>query len=427
MKKYLKEINYYVAPLFLNHLWQSILSLIGLSIIVRNSTETLGALSVIQSFLSAMGGLLGAANLAFNIKGAKALGAEDEEGFSELLKSSLTLNVIIGGAFMIFALLFGYPLLRYFYGLHGATLELATNYLFVMSPCILLTVFTFTLANLIKVEKKTKWVLYISLLTDVLEIYLYIKLVPLYGVIGAGFATILGLVLNVVLYAIITRERLLRSLKFRAKRKLELIRLATPLMGQEILESVIFIMVFEALIARLGVESLAIYAIVALSLVFLKMAGYMYAGSLNIFLGEAIGGGENRSGKRAVIFAAGLSAMVSYVVIAVVLLWNMTSFSSFFSKDARIVGQMPQVCLVIFIAMIAFPLYEISKYALQTSGQENFVVRLTGIINIASLAVMILGSVLKVTNLIELNVLYGLNLLVLSLIFIYRLIKIKVL
>ena len=59
------------------------------------------------------------------------------------------------------------------------------------------------------------------------------------------------------------------------------------LVGQEILESVLFIMVFDALMSRLGVELLAIYAVISQLLSIVSVPSFVYSTTVSIYLPEA--------------------------------------------------------------------------------------------------------------------------------------------
>ena len=54
-----------------------------------------------------------------------------------------------------------------------------------------------------------------------------------------------------------------------------------------ILESVLFIMVFDALMSRLGVELLAIYAVISQLLSIVSVPSFVYSTTVSIYLPEA--------------------------------------------------------------------------------------------------------------------------------------------
>lgn len=96
---YSKEVNRYVFPLIATNIAQLLINQVSLHFAVNNLSVALSGISVIQNFLFAFGGILGAFSLSFNIKGARAFADNDKKTFKDLLKSSFLLDVMIGVLF----------------------------------------------------------------------------------------------------------------------------------------------------------------------------------------------------------------------------------------------------------------------------------------------------------------------------------------
>ena len=126
---YSKEVNRYVLPLIATNVAQLLINQLSLHFAVNDSSVALSGISVIQNFLFAFGGILGAFSLSFNIKGARAFAENDDQQFKDLLKSSLLLDIIIGVSFLLICLVFGKSFLRLFYGFYGDLLRLSSLYL----------------------------------------------------------------------------------------------------------------------------------------------------------------------------------------------------------------------------------------------------------------------------------------------------------
>ena len=152
---YSKEVNRYVFPLIATNIAQLLINQLSLHFAVNDSSVALSGISVIQNFLFDFGGILGAFSLSFNIKGAQAFAENDKKHFKDLFKSSLLLDVVIGASFLVLCVVFRKSFLRLFYGFSGELLGLSTLYLVIMSPYILLTLLTFLLTNVLKVENQT--------------------------------------------------------------------------------------------------------------------------------------------------------------------------------------------------------------------------------------------------------------------------------
>lgn len=198
MKTYSKEVNRYVLPLIATNVAQLLINQLSLHFAVNDSSVALSGISVIQNFLFAFGGILGAFSLSFNIKGARAFAENDDQRFKDLLKSSLLLDLMIGLSFLLVCLVFGKSFLRLFYGFSGDLLRLSSLYLVIMSPYILLTLLTFLLTNVLKVEKKTKPIFAIGVLSSLLDVALNYYLVPIFGIKGAAISAITSLFLVVL-------------------------------------------------------------------------------------------------------------------------------------------------------------------------------------------------------------------------------------
>ena len=104
---YSKEVNRYVFPLIATNIAQLLINQLSLHFAVNDSSVALSGISLIQNFLFAFGGILGAFSLSFNIKGAQAFAENDKKRFKDLFKSSFLLDVVIGASFLVICVVFG--------------------------------------------------------------------------------------------------------------------------------------------------------------------------------------------------------------------------------------------------------------------------------------------------------------------------------
>ncbi|AYG01362.1 MATE family efflux transporter [Lactococcus allomyrinae] len=421
-----KEIQRFALPLMTNNFLQLIINQLILFLAVNRSIKNLAGITTIQSLLYALGGILGVVALAFNIEGGQALGKSDEKGFLQLIKSSLIVNMLIGIIFALITLVFGRLFLSITYAFDGKMLETATVYLLIQSPYIFLTLMMFLSANLIKIQNKTNDILVISLVSTALEILLNLILVRMInmGIIGASIASILALLVMVFLQFWVVRHKLAQAWGEKAMKIKQLLRKSVPLGGQEILEGVIFTIFFEALIARLGVTTLAIYGLCAQALNIIKMPTYIYENAVTIFGSKAYGEADFskifRTIKIAIVSSAGF-----YFIFSGLILLNAKRFAALFSSS-EIVARFPIYLLIALVCSIFFISYEIFKGILQAMNLEKFVLRNSFVINLVMFLTMLACKLAGVTSFILLFTLYGFNLLVLSLILIRKLIKEKI-
>ena len=398
-----KEINKFAFPLVLTNIGQVIIGQIALHFAVNNSSIALSGISVIQNLLFAFGGLLGAFSLSFNIKSSKAYSNRQTNRFDDLLKSNLTLAV--------FVIIFGNVILKQLYGFKGHLLSLSTIYLVFMSPYIGLTLLNFSLTNLLRVQKKTKPIMWVGLISSLIDVVLNYVLVPQIGIKGAAISTIVSLAFISLSYLFMVYPMILKALSITSTTKFELITFGIPLVGQEILESVLFIMVFDALMSRLGVELLAIYAVISQLLSIVSVPSFVYSTTVSIYLPEAEKIGEvNVFLKNIFKNSYGVSLLLACPIVL-----SSNVLAHFLSDE--ITSNIIPLTLYTFIIMGISPIYESSKMLLQVTENEKFVLQVSIWINLICVAIMILFQFLRVQTYFSLYFIYGLSLTVLSIIF----------
>ena len=411
---YSKKVNDYVFPLIATNIAQLLINQLSLHFAVNNSNIALSSISIIQNFLFAFGGILGAFSLGFNIKGARAHGNGEKERFQDLLKSSLLLDFIIGFIFLVICLLFGEFFLRYFYGFDGELLKVSVIYLKIMSPYILLTLLTFLLTNILKVEKKTKPIFGIGVASSALDVAFNYYLVPVFGIQGAAFSAILSLLIIVISYFMLVYPIIFDALLKESTTKKELFKFGLPLTGQEILESVLFIMVFDALMGRQGIGILSIYAVISQLFSIVRTPAFMYSGAVSIFLPEA----QKKNEVKNLLSTIYKNVYLTSIIFTVVIVLGSNVFAQFLSD--KIYQNIMPMTLYTMMIMGATPLYESSKMTLQSLDDEKWVLKITSLINVLSVLVLLVIQLLGIQTYYTLYFVYGLSLLILSYSFIKR-------
>ncbi|MFS0958053.1 MATE family efflux transporter [Enterococcus casseliflavus] len=414
-----KKIQSFTLPLIASNLFQIIIAQVSLAIISRRSTEALAAIALIDGFLYAFAGILGAIGLAFNIYGAKAVGQREETQLNDYLSSVLFLVVAIGVSFFLIFLLFGRGILQVVYGFSGELLRTATLYLAIMSPYILLTLVTFVFTSLLKIEKKTNYILGVSIISALVQVLLSYLLIngnlgfPAMGVLGSGIANMLATLCLLGIYGVLLRGSLARGLKQRPRKRTFLLKKAVPLMIQECFEGLVFIIAFEAFVSRLGVSTLAAYAIGSQGLMIARLPALMYGNAVTVFASEA-NGQKNRQKILAVGKSAFVSSFVAYVGIASLIWVFRPAFFQLFTTDVAVLDLLPAILPIMLGIMLVSPLYEITKYLLQSLECSRTVCVLTGCVNsLVLVGIMVFWSSGQL-NFFFLYCLYGMNFLILG-------------
>lgn len=409
-------------PLIASNLFQIVISQISLVIIARKSTDALAAVTMIDNFLYSFGGVLGAISLAFNIYGAKALGEKDQQKLGSYIASIFYLSITIGAIFMLVLLFFGRPIIKGIYGFHGETLVIATTYTFIMSPYILVTLLIFVFTNLLKIEKKTNKIFSISVFCALLQASLSYVLIngkgpiPPMGVLGSGIASMLSLIVMVLLYLLLLKNLVWRSLKYRPTKLKFLFIKSIPLMLQECFEGVIFIIAFEGVVTHLGLTISATYAIINQGLMMAKLPTLMYGNAVTVFASQS-NGEKNDQNILRVGQITFLSSLLAYGGITVSIWIFRDSFFHLFTNDQAIFQLMPSMLPLMFLGMAVTPLYEIAKYLLQSLELSSLVLGLTASCNMMIMFVIFVLWQLDVLSFPLLYGMYGLNFFILGLFF----------
>lgn len=417
-----RKIQQFTLPLIASNILQIIIAQISLAIISRKSIESMAAVTTIDSFLYSFGGILGVVSLSFNIYGSKSLGEHKKEEFQKFVSSVIVLSFSLGLIFLLIILLFSKQILRLLYGFQGELLILANTYLLIMAPYILFTLLTFVFTNLLKVEKKTNYIFAVSTFSALLQVLLNDVFVngklgfqPL-GVLGVGLASMLSLAFILMIYSIILRKTIFTSLKKRPEKMLFLMKKAVPLMIQEGFEGILFILAFEAFIARMGVGILATYALISQALMLAKLPTLMYGNAVTVFASEAYGQ-KNPDEIQAVGTLTFKSSLRWYLGVAIVFFVFNGPIFSLFTTDQSILALIPTMMPVMFLASLTTPAYEIFKYLAQSIDLSFRVCSLTALINSCIILIMLVLHFLKALDFTLLFSLYGLNFLILSLFF----------
>lgn len=408
---YSKKINAYVLPLIATNIIQIIIGQLSLHFAVSGSSTALSGITIIQNLLFAFGGILGALSLSFNIKGSRAHNMEDRDRFYDLLKSSLIIDFIIGFIFIFFSIFFGSIFLEKFYSFDGVLLEESKNYLLIMSPYILLTLLSFLFTNLLKVEQKTKPIFWIGFVSSIIDVLLNYLLVPRLGIKGAALSAIISLLLIIISYFSLIYPLVFMSIKIKSTCKRELIKFGIPLTIQEVLESVLFIMIFDALMGRQGLVALSSYAVISQLFGMARIPAFTYAGAVSIFLPEAEKGNNTSEFMRTIY----INSLLGSSLFSVLAILSANKFSQFLAQDIK--QNLMPVAIYTFIIMGATPLYETSKMYLQCDGHENLVVKYTSVVNILGIIILLLMQLLGFQSYYSLYAIFGLTLFILTCIF----------
>lgn len=369
----------------------------------------------------ALAGIFDAFSVIFNIESAKANGSGNRQKLHELMQSIFALNFKFGGGFLLIVLFFNTLLLRNVYGFSGELLTTASRYLLIQAPYLFLQISIFSFTGLMKIEKKTSLILYISIFTSALEIILSYLLIRVFGwgVTGAAIANMLLLTLQLLLYVYFTRHLLKEAHHEKACHQKMLLKKGLPIGLEEILEGTVFIIALDAMAARLGLFAFSLYAILYRLIEIMKISTYVYGNEATVFVGEAIGAKNSRKIQALMSYFLKIASVWYLVVGALLAIFSPLVLQLFIADKSLITAAFPYQ---LFVMVVAFPttFYEIAKYFLQTMEESSYVLLRTACINFVAVGVIFLLFLTKQFNLYTLFAAYGGNFLILSGLFLKR-------
>ncbi|MBO0475263.1 hypothetical protein IGL98_003239 [Enterococcus sp. DIV0840] len=424
-KRIFIDINKFSLPLIFSQLITTTIGQKAFSIAARLGTDNLIAMNTIDNLIYSVTGVLGVISVAFSMLSSKSLGEKDTDKFKKLVSSVMHANAIIGSLFFFIILFFSKIFISAIYKFSDELLSVATTYLYSMSFYVLLTLITFTLTNLLKVEKKTNYILTISIISSLIQVllsYIFINGIGNFsglGVFGAGIALNITLLITILCYLIIVRTTFFSCLKLKPIYIKDILIRSIPLGIQELLEGIIFLIFFDAMIARLDTMSLSVYSIISQALVYLKLPMFMYGNAVTIFASEYFG----EKNKNKIIVVKRISTYMSiffYVLIGIGIYLMIVPFSNLFTFDDKLINETTKIILPLFFLVSPIILYEINKYILQVIENGKFVVKWTLIINIISMGIIFMLYLYKILDLYFIYAVYFGNYLILSALFEFK-------
>lgn len=391
------KLNQFAFPLMINFILSYILELSDIAIVARVSTPAFNAVNLISSTLYTISGVLGATAIIINTKLGEKLGQGDEKGLNYEFFSSLAINIFMGILFLLLMLLGKTYFLKIFYNLSGETLEQGILFSYPMSFCVLLQLCLFTFGAYFRIFNMTKWILIASTISSVLNLgldYLFVlgkfgflKL----GITMVGFSTVFSMFVNLLIYIFVLKRKL--NLNFKLIKNyftngLNHLKLAFPIMVQEIFDGTIFVIIFNMIVIRIGSNEFAGYSIITNLIMFLFTFKHIY-GSATLSL-ISISSGENN-----------IKNLMEYPKISVKITTILFVFGSiiFFvfryylpkliTDDILVQGIATKFLIFFLIANLFSSFSYIYKCALQGLNKNMFLLKVTAIVNIFSLSLML--------------------------------------
>ena len=387
--RHVKELNKFAFPLIIQNITGMLIGLVDEMFIGRISAEAYGAIGIMVALMNLLAGIFGNVAVTFNIEGAKKRGENDTEGFDLYFISSIFIDIIIGIIYILAITFFSNQILGNLYGLSGDALHFAKTYAFITCPYMLLQLLIFTFNSYFKIEKKTKRLMWISIASTLINVFLDYLLVfgkfglPRLETAGAALATIISVLLNAVaLGIIIKKERKMHGnfLKNCFSPSIYLVKESMPLIGEELLEGSIFVIIINAIISNIGILEISSYLLIKYFMDIIMIAMYMYGTAELTLVSEKIGQNKYCDIKGLTIVGI-LISIVIYVVLSMIIIIFRDKVPMLISNETALIEGAAKLIFPMVLMNLFNPIQTILKYVLLACGKAKSVLYITALIN----------------------------------------------
>ncbi|WP_273326458.1 MATE family efflux transporter [Vallitalea guaymasensis] len=389
----IKEINKMAIPLIFNSVIGMLIGLIDTAMIGRISLDAFGAVGLISTTINSITGVLGAIAIAFNIAGAKNKGEGNTKGLIDNFLSGILTSLIIGLSIWFILLGFGNRLLQMIFGLEDVILQESISYMNLFGITICLNMMLFMFSSLFKIINTTKYLFIGNITATITNVILnYILIFGKLGfepmaVRGAGIASVISLVLNIVIYiSIIYIKKLLivndiLSIDKMIKNGVILLKNSLALMGQEILESTILVICINAILSRIGVLELSIYTLLSSIVSIVLMPMYSYASTALTLVSKNYG--QKQYGRLLLIPKYSLKlAMIFCISLSAILIIFKVNVVTLITNDYNLISYSLQYFMIALCSCLFNIPNNIYKYSLQGIGDDKWVLLNSAVINV---------------------------------------------
>lgn len=380
-KDIIKKLNKFAVPLLLQSVSSYFIGATDVAIVGHISIQSLNATSLISSTLEMLAGILGAITITLNILLGKSFGEKDRNKFSFEFYTSVLLSGIVGLFFCILIFFFGKNIVIILFDLDSDTLSQAMQYLQAMHFYIILQLIIFAYTSTYKVLNRTKFILYISIFSSIIDVSLdYIFVLgkfglPKMGVSFVGYSTIFTMLLSIAAYSYFLRKEIkfkFKELREYLKNALHQFSLSIVFILQEIIDGSVYGLFINMILVRLGTIDYAAYVIINAIIGLLFLFKYVY-GSAVLSMISIESTALNRDNMIKYPKYSSIVTLILYFTGAIFLMMFNKNIIALFSnnKDAKIVAE---TYILGFIAVnsiscISYPY----KMGLQAINKSKFV------------------------------------------------------
>lgn len=399
-----KTINKMALPVISGLVVETFFGIADKAIIGRTSVEGFVGVGVSSTVIYTLTGTFGVLAFAFNILFAKAIGKNETKEAEKIFNTSITLAIVLGCIFQILVLLFSEFFFSKFYHLSSNALKYACDYMKIASLGFGINLVLFILSAYFKNIRKTKIYFYSTLCSLSVNFIIDYTLVfgkfgfPVMGVKGAAIGTVIGLSVGLCIYILSFINT--NFIKFRIKiAKVvikDLIKLYIPLLGQDFIESTLFILIITSIITNLNVYYVATYNLIETINSFILFPVYAYAGSALTLVAQEYSKKNIRKAK-AYPKVAVICSLISVVFLGGIFIMNPQITSMVITNDNKLIQTASNIIPLAIGIQIFNTLNQVYKYCLQGIDHEKWVFMYSLIVS--AISSIIIFVIVKYTKL----------------------------
>lgn len=404
IKKY-RTIHAMAYPILLNYLLSSVFELLDKAIVGHYSVQGFALVGVAASFTYAITGALGILSAAFNIVAADEKGKGNASGFEAAFVISKGLSLLIGISFFVLSILGGRCFFQRVYGISEEHLSELLSYFYPTAFTVVQNMLIFQYSAYFRNHLNTKITLYSTIVSTGVNLFFDFSLVygvfglPRLGTAGAAWGSVIGLFAGLLVYQLAYYRHhtisgirsQMRDLGRKAAMAKKILNLYPSLLGQELLESTIFVIVVSGTVARLGTEQMAVYSLLDTVGSTIGLPIYAYASATQTLALQNAAAGNPTAVRDYMKSGLRLAYVVILILCVLCGIFSGTLLRLIVSDTALITAAQRLLWSVFLLQLVKVP-YQIHMSYLQGIGRERFVFACTAIGTIvASISVASIG------------------------------------
>lgn len=381
-KEDLIRANKLAFPILFTFLTSFAFTFADQAIIGRTSLEGYAAVSIVSNIIYAITGSIGVMGLCVNIIGANYLGKGDHKSYESLFNTALTASIIFGIVIEAIIIIFGKSIIINGLKMTGNMAIYGAQYLYISGLGICINMMLFVLSAYFKSKEKVSLFVPASIASNIVNLFFNYALVfgkfgfPKLGVSGAAIGTVLGLGTTLMIY--IYNFKVMKDIRFSFKLKTEflkkLIKTYLPLVGQDILESTLLVIVVSRIISQMGAMESGIYSLTMFLAGIVMLPIYAYSNASVTLVAKSYGS-RDIDGLRSIPYGILFSTLIVTLVVSLPIFIFKVSLMGLITSDTNLILHSSVFIALVMLLQLVNSSHLIFKNALNGIGDERWVLK----------------------------------------------------